>query len=141
MKINDAGVALIKDFEKCRLEVYADAVGLRTVGWGHRTTLPLGSPISQPEADTTLLEDLAKFEEGVTDLIKVQVNSNQFSALVCFAFNVGLGNLQSSLLLRCINKGNPADAAMQFERWTHAGGRIIPGLVRRREAERQLFLK
>ena len=93
------------------------------------------------EAANRLLEaDLQSFEAGVAKLVKAPVTSNQFSAVVCFAYNVGLGNLKQSTLLRCLNKGNYYDAAQEFLRWNKGGGKIVAGLDRRRKAERELFL-
>lgn len=144
MEINQAGIDLIKSCEGCKLEAYPDPGSGGdpwTVGFGH--TGPDVSPgmiITQDEADTLLKQDLVKFNQGVSDLLTVQITANQFSALVCFAYNVGLANLKSSLLLRCINTMHYADAAPQFLRWNKAAGIIMPGLTIRREKERDLFL-
>lgn len=140
MEMNDAGLALIKSFEGCRLTVYKDIVGLLTVGYGHRTDLPEGTTITQDQADDLLMQDLAKFEAGVAELVEVPLTDNQFSALVCFSYNLGLGALKSSLLLKCLNTRNYKDAADQFLVWDKAKGVIVPGLARRRKAEQDLFL-
>ena len=144
MKINKEGIALIKSFEGCRLHSYKDAVGIWTIGYGHtgeEVTQDLNW--TQKDADTALLHDIERFEVGVEKLLTgptlTRISSNQFSAVVCFAFNVGLQNLKESLLLRCINKGNFKDAAAQFARWNKAGGQVLAGLTRRRAAERDLF--
>lgn len=137
------GIALIKDFEKCVLTAYPDAKGLPTIGWGHRIPA-LGVTWTQEQADETLKIDLAKFSAHVYRLINIQLNQNQFDALVCFAFNVGDTEFQTSTLLRMTNAGNYAGAAAQFERWDHItqNGVLIElnGLKRRRDAERELFL-
>lgn len=141
MKINAAGLELIKSFEGCVLESYKDAVGINTIGFGHvgPESAP-GSIISQERAEELLAQDLVKFEKGVSSLLKQPVSSNQFSAMVCFAYNVGLANFKSSLLLRCVNMLHPKDAADQFLRWNKAKGHVLAGLTRRRQAERALFL-
>ena len=141
MTINQAGLSLLKSCEGCRLEAYQDCVGRWTIGYGHTgDDVTPDLVITQDEADALLLQDLQKFEDGVTDLVKVQLNSNQFSALVVFSYNVGLGNLKSSLLLRCINSLHYSDAAPQFLRWNKAGGVALAGLTERREKERDLFI-
>lgn len=141
MQINDAGLALLKEFEGCKLKAYKDSVGVWTIGYGHTgDEVCDGMEIDQDAADELLRQDLEDKEDGVERLVKVEVSDNQFSALVCFAYNVGLGNLRSSLLLRCLNMHNPKDAGEQFLRWNKAGGRVLDGLTRRREAERALFL-
>jgi lysozyme len=141
MKINEAGLALLKSFEGCRLTAYRDAVGVWTIGWGQTGDwIHSGLEISQGRADELLAESLAKFETGVESLAKVPVNSNEFSALVCFAYNVGLDNLKKSTLLNCLNKHNRIAAGSEFLKWTKAKGIELPGLVRRRQAEKALFL-
>jgi lysozyme len=93
------------------------------------------------EVDALLAQDLAKFERGVARLCPSSVsNQGQFDALVSFAFNVGLGNLQRSSLRMKINRGDLEDAAEEFMKWTKAAGRVLPGLVKRRNDERALFL-
>jgi lysozyme len=96
--------------------------------------------ITAQQAETFLKQDLQEAESAVNQLVKVALNENQFSALVSFVFNLGGGALGESTLLRQLNAGHYLEAANQFLRWTYAGGQQLPGLVRRREAERQLFL-
>lgn len=140
MKINDAGLRLLKTFEGLRLKVYKDAVGIPTVGWGHVTNLPVGTDISMEEAERLLSEDLNKFEDGVDKMCLVPLTGSQFSALVCFAYNVGLGSLKTSTLLKKLNAVDLYGAADEFLKWTKAGGKELPALVKRRQAERELFL-
>lgn len=141
MTINDKGLSLIKQFEGLSLTVYKDAVGLATVGWGHMDRgMAVGSTISLDEANRLLRDDLKMTEDGIGRLLTVSVTSNEFSALVCFAFNVGLANLKSSTLLRKVNSGDSKAAADEFQRWNRAAGRVLAGLTKRREAERQLFV-
>ncbi|MBF2035158.1 MAG: lysozyme [Leptolyngbyaceae cyanobacterium T60_A2020_046] len=144
-QINADGLLLIKTFEGCELRAYQDSVGVWTIGYGHTSmagppTVTPGMTITEAEAEAILRRDLGKFEAGVRDLVKVPLNSNQFSALVSFSFNVGLGALGGSTMLRKLNAGDYAGAANEFPRWVRAGGQTLPGLVRRRNAEQALFL-
>src|SRR5271170_7014409 len=101
MKINEAGLELIKRNEGCRLKAYRDVVGILTIGYGHTGyDVHVGQTITQDEADTLLASDLHDFEDGISDYVEIDLTSNQFSALVSFTYNVGLGNLQKSKLLR-----------------------------------------
>ena len=124
-----------------------------TVGWGATGldtyhTNPDGSPTpigpgtvwTQKQCDDRNRSDVNKFGEEVLKLVKVELTDNQFAALVCFAYNVGANNLRNSGLLRLLNQGKYGEAADQFLMWNKAGGKVLPGLVKRREAERRLFL-
>ncbi|MGC0151058.1 lysozyme [Chromobacterium vaccinii] len=140
MQVSQKGVALIKQFEGLRLSAYQDAVGVWTIGYGHTgADVRAGRTIDQAKAGQLLAADLARFEQGVTRLVAVDVSQDQFDALVCFSYNLGLGNLQSSTLLRLLNTGDYAGAAAQFPRWNRAGGQVLAGLTRRRLAEQSLF--
>lgn len=140
--INKAGLNLIKRFEGLELKAYKCPAGVWTVGYGHTgpDVLP-NMTITQSEANDLLAADLLRFEAGVAKLVTVSLNDNQFSALVSFAFNVGLKALEKSTLLRHLNAGRPAMAAREFLRWNKAGGVELEGLKRRRQAEMELFLK
>lgn len=139
--LNKAGLDLIKSFEGCRLEAYKDIVGVLTVGWGHTgPDVYVGETWNQAQADAQLVKDLQRFEDGVVKLCKDRMpNPNQFAALVSFAYNLGLAALASSTLLRCFLKRNDPDAAKEFLKWNRAGGKVVAGLTRRREAESVLF--
>ncbi len=154
-KINAAGLAIEKSFEGCVLHAYADpgtGGAPWTIGYGHtgscaaigidRAVEP-GMIITLAQAEMLLAADNAAFESGVNDLVAEDLSSNQFSALVCFAYNVGLGALASSHLLWYINvtkgKTNPLVIVQLFGDWVYADGAILPGLVRRRMAEAHLF--
>jgi lysozyme len=140
MQTNRAGLSLIRQFEGLRLIAYVDAVGILTIGYGHTgADVKSGLVITQAQADKLLSDDLARFESGVGRLVTVPLNGNQFSALVSFSYNLGLGNLQSSTLLRLLNQHDYDAAAQQFPRWDKAGGRPLPGLLKRRQAEQALF--
>ena len=142
MKTSDAGVALIQQFEGCKLKAYQDVVGIWTIGYGHTgAEVHAGQQITQEEADTLLRQDLTKFEECVDDNCNTILDQNEFDALVCFSYNVGCGSFKNSTLLKLIHEGKKDEAAEQFLRWNKAGGKEVAGLTRRREAERALFLK
>lgn len=142
MNISHKGVELIKLFEGCRLETYLDAAGIPTIGYG--STGPhvrIGMKITKEEAEQLLLEDLKRFEAGVAEQVTVPLNQNEFDALVSFSFNVGLGALNRSTLLRMLNDGASKEVvASQFLRWNKVNGKPLEGLTRRRKAERALFL-
>lgn len=146
-EINQAGLHLIEEFEGLarklpdgKIAAYADAVGVPTIGYGHTHGVHLGQVITVEQAQEFLQQDLRQAESAVSHLVKVALNDNQFAALVSFVFNLGAGALSRSTLLRDLNAKNYQAAADQFLVWDHAGGRVLPGLVRRRQAERKLFL-
>ena len=134
-------IPLIKEFEGCKLKAYLCPAGVWTIGYGHTDGVKEGDEITQQEADRLLASDVDLFTIGVQRLVTSDINRNQLGALTSFAFNVGLGNLRHSTLLRLVNKGDFVGAANQFPRWNKAGGKVLAGLTRRREAERKLFLK
>lgn len=140
-KINQAGIELIESFEGLRLKAYTDSVGVWTIGWGH--TGPDVSPgleISRDQAEDLLRGDLAKAERGVEEAVGDRATDNQFAACVSLAFNIGVGAFKGSTLAKMVRQGQAAQAADQFLRWNKAGGQVLKGLTRRREAERKLFL-
>lgn len=145
MKMNDEGRNLIRQFEGCRTRAYRDAVGVWTVGYGH--TSMAGSPsvaaatrVTRARAEAILDRDLERFCGEVASLIRTPLNDNQFSALVCFAFNVGVGNFRKSSVLAAVNGGDLASVPRRLALWVKAGGRMLPGLVKRRAAEAALFM-
>lgn len=139
--INQRGLELIKKFEGLSLRAYRDPVGIWTIGYGHTgPEVGRGDVITRTEAERLLRSDLDRFESSVQRLVKVPLNSNQFSALVSFTYNVGAGNLGKSTLLKLLNRRNYQGAADQFPKWVYGGGKVLSGLVRRRREERALFL-
>jgi lysozyme len=141
MKISDQGIELIQRFEGCRLGAYKDAVGVPTIGYGHTHGVKMGDHITHQEAEQLLVEDVSIFEKCVNEMFGVtELTQGQFDALVSFAFNLGCGALRKSTLRKRIESGNPVLAAREFPKWCHAGHRKLKGLVRRRAAERELFL-
>ncbi|MEG4503471.1 glycoside hydrolase family protein [Microcoleus sp. F6_B4] len=139
--INGEGFKLLTTFEGCELTAYDDGGGVWTIGYGHtgNDVFP-GLTISQTQAEELLRLDLEKFESFVEDAVEVELNDNQFSALVCFCFNVGPVAFGDSTLLRLLNQGNYQGAANQFPVWNKVNGEPWLGLTRRRLAERSLFL-
>ena len=142
MKISDAGIALIKSFEGLRLEAYPDPATNGepfTIGYGSTEGVYEGMTITEDEAEARLHKDVARFEDCVNGALQVSVTQGQFDALVSFAFNLGCGNLRKSTLLRKLNADDADGAAAEFAVWNRAAGRVMAGLTRRREAERDLF--
>ncbi len=136
-----AGLGLIQTFEGCKLSAYLCPAGVPTIGYGRTTGVKLGQTITQAQADAWLLEEYDAFERKVRALVKVPLTANQLGALVSFIYNVGPGAFGSSTLLRLLNKGDYAGAALQFARWNKAGRKVLNGLIRRRKAEADLFVK
>lgn len=140
-----AGKKLIKEFEGFRAAAYICPAGVPTIGYGttriNGNPVKIGLKITTTEADRFLEEDLKTFEDVVNNSVSAEINQNQFDALVCFVYNVGGANFKKSTLLKLVNNGNFTAAADQFLKWNKAGGKELPGLTRRRKAERELFLE
>ena len=146
MKTSDMGLSLIKSFEGFSAKPYKCPAGVPTIGYG-ATYYPDGKrvtmadkPVSEADATAMLRSMLASYEAGVSRYVQVPLTQGQFDALVSFAYNLGLSALKGSTLLRLVNARDYAGAAAQFARWNRAGGKVLPGLTRRREAERVMFL-
>jgi lysozyme len=142
MRTNALGIALIKKYEGLRLKAYKCPAGVWTIGYGHTGDVKPSDVITEHQADAILDVDLDKFERGVLELLKAVpvFNQNQFSALVSFAFNLGLDALKKSTLLAKFRTGDVKGAAAEFMKWRYAAGRVLPGLVKRRAEEKALFL-
>ncbi|MBE3178212.1 lysozyme [Enterobacter cloacae complex sp. P3B] len=145
MHTSEKGIALIKEFEGCKLTAYQDSVGVWTIGYGWTQPVdgkPIraGMTIKQETAERLLKAGLVSYESDVSRLVKVGLTQGQFDALVSFTYNLGARSLSTSTLLRKLNAGDCAGAADEFLRWNKAGGKVLNGLTRRREAERALFL-
>jgi len=162
--IGQTAIDLVKSFEgipdgdpnTVNIDPYLDPVNIWTIGWGHalryggrflkgetdraqtRALYPEGITLNQAEA--LLHADLIDTGRDVLTLLAVPVSDNEFGALASFAFNLGVGNLRSSTLLKKLNASDRAGAADQFLRWVRADGKVLPGLIKRRAAERALFL-
>lgn len=139
MRTSQAGINLIKQFESLRLEAYRCPAGIYTVGYGHTAGVRRGDVIDERRAEQMLAEDLKKFE-AVVNRECPGVNQNQFDALVSFTFNLGETNLRKSTLLKCVkaNPNNP-NIRTEFLRWNKSKGEVLPGLIRRRKAEADLY--
>lgn len=142
MKINEAGINLIKSFESLRLNSYLCPAKVWTIGYGHTgKNIKKGMTITEEQANDYLKNDLVYFENIVSKSVEVDLNENQFSALVSFVFNIGEGSFLASTLLKLLNNGDYKGAAEQFLRWNKSNGKVLPGLTRRRKEEVELFLK
>lgn len=139
MTYSENGLHLTEQFEGLRLAAYKDSVGVPTIGYGHTRNVTMDMSCTQEQAEQWLQDDVQIAVNGVNQLVTVALTQNQFDALVDFAFNLGVGSLQHSTLLRLLNGGDYAGAAGEFEKWNKAGGNVLPGLVKRRQAERDLF--
>jgi lysozyme len=145
MKTASKGLALIKQFEGLRLAAYRDSVGVWTIGYGH--TAAAGEPrpragmrITKAEAEAILARDLGRYENAVLAALSRPATQDQFDAMVSLCFNIGPGNFTKSSVVRAFNVGEEERAARAFLAWNKAGGKILAGLARRREAEKRLFL-
>ena len=139
MKISEEGKALIKKFEGCKLDSYRCSANVATIGYGHTKDVSDGDTCTQEEADQMLAEDLEEFEGYVDKLVTVDLEQNQFDALVAWTFNLGPTNLKSSTMLRVLNEGKHENVPSEMRRWNKAGGEPLEGLIRRREAEGLLW--
>lgn len=139
MKTSQKGIELIKKHEGLRLASYLCPAGIPTIGYGHTKGVKLGQVITETEAEQFLIEDLKTSEQEI-DRQNLQLNQNQFDALVSFVFNVGAGNFRASTLLRRVRfNPNDRDIENQFKRWVYANSRVMPGLVKRRNDEAKLY--
>lgn len=139
MKISQEGIALIKKFEGCELNAYQCSANVWTIGYGHTKEVAENNECSMEEAEEILVADLEEFEEWVEKLVTVEMAQNEFDALVAFTFNLGPTNLRTSTLLERLNDRKFEDVPSEMKRWNRAGGVVVDGLVRRREAEALLF--
>lgn len=140
--VNRATLDLIKRFEGRYLKAYICPAGVLTIGYGHTgKDVKLNMTITEEDADRLLWNDIEIFATGVNVLVKVPLNENQFGALVSFSFNVGLGALEKSTLLRLLNNGLYDQVPAQLMRWNKGGGRELSGLTKRRAAEAELFMR
>ena len=150
LSLSPAGANLIKHFESCmkqtgpdRFKAYACPAGVPTLGWG--TTRHNNKPITldmvwtAAQCDAAFLHDVKQQENDVRRLVQVGLQQWEFDALCSFVYNVGPGAFGSSTMLKKINRGDFAGAALEFHRWNKAGGKVLPGLVRRRASESLLF--
>lgn len=147
MTVSDKGIELIKKFEGLSLKPYLCPARIPTIGYGNTfyedgSKVTMSDKLITAERATAMLKVVvSQFAVGVAKLITFKgVSQHQFDALVSFAYNVGLGNLKSSTLLKRVNKNEMELASMEFKKWDKAGGKVLAGLTKRREAERNLFI-
>lgn len=133
------GLALIKKFEGCELEAYQCSAGVWTIGYGHTKDVVEGMTISKEEAEQMLVDELHEYENYINEYVNVALSQNQFDALVSWVYNLGPANLKASTMLKVLNSGKYEDVPAQIKRWNKAGGKVLEGLIRRREAEACLF--
>lgn len=138
-RTNADGISIIKDFEGLRLTPYLCPGKIWTIGYGHTRTVIRNMQITPERANELLADDLRLVERAVTRLVIVPLNDNQFSALVSFAFNVGVTNFERSTLLKLLNRGWYEQVPAQLMRWNRANGEELGGLARRRAAEARLW--
>ena len=139
MNISKEGIDLIKHFEGCRLEAYEDAVGVPTIAYGRIKDVEMGDSCTQAQAEAWLDEELHEYEGYINDAVTVALTQNQFDSLVSWVYNLGPSNLKSSTMLKVLNKEQYADVPEQIQRWNKAGGKVLEGLTKRRNAEALLF--
>ena len=140
MNYSQSGLRMTEEFEGCRLDAYRDSNGIWTVGYGHTgPDVHPGLIITQLQAEHFLLNDIQNAVNCVNSHVKVPLTQGEFDALTDFVFNCGCGAFAGSTMLRLLNAGDYQSAAGQFDLWDHAGGEVVAGLLRRREAETQEF--
>jgi lysozyme len=140
MKPSKQCIDLVKSFEGFRAIAYKDCVGVWTVGYGTTENVDAGDEVTEQQAEAMLMEDLLSASQAIDELVDVPLTQAQYDALTSFIYNVGREAFRGSTLLRLINEGRFDAAAAQFQRWNKGGGRVLAGLTRRREAERELFV-
>lgn len=144
--INQATFDLVEEFEGLRLKAYKDAVGVWTIGYGTTAAAGLGiepkagMSITEAEAESLLAEGLERFAASIRPKITAPINDNEFGAFLSLSYNIGPGAFAKSSALRKFNAGDKAGAADAILLWNKAGGKVLAGLKRRREAERELFI-
>lgn len=139
MKISAEGLSLIKKFEGCELEAYQCSAGVWTIGYGHTKDIEEGMTITKEQAEEMLVDELHEYESYVNEYVTVELEQNQFDALVSWVYNLGPNNLKASTMLKVLNSGDFSGVPAQIKRWNKAGGKVLEGLIRRREAEALLF--
>lgn len=141
MKVSQAGIDLIKSCEGCRLTAYQDSVGVWTIGYGSTLNVKEGEAITQDEAEALLIADIQRIcEPCIEAYVDTDLTQGQYDALTSFIFNLGCKAFRGSTLREFLNAGDYHGAAQQFDRWTHAGGVVLSGLVTRRAKEAAMFL-
>lgn len=141
MKTSARGIRLIQQFEGFRSKAYRDVVGVWTIGYGFTKGVKDGDTITLEQASKRLQKELAEYERGVSEACQIAPNQNQFDALVSFSFNVGIAGMKKSSVIKAHNREDYQAAGRAFGLWNKAGGKVYPGLTRRRAAESALYLE
>tara|TARA_R100001443_G_C3310641_1_gene167653 strand:- start:363 stop:806 length:444 start_codon:yes stop_codon:yes gene_type:complete len=139
MKISENGLELIKKFEGCETTAYQDSVGVWTIGFGHTKGVEEGQTCSIEDAESMLADEMDEYEGYINNMVKVDLQQHEFDALVAWVYNLGPTNLGESTMLKVLNGGQFDRVPDEMNRWTRAGGEILEGLVRRRQAESLMF--
>ena len=139
MKISEDGLELIKKFEGCETTAYQDSVGVWTIGFGHTKGVEEGQTCSIEDAESMLADEMDEYEGYINNMVKVELQQHEFDALVAWVYNLGPTNLSESTMLKVLNGGQFDRVPDEMNRWTRAGGKILEGLVRRRQAESLMF--
>ena len=139
MKISEDGLELIKKFEGCETTAYQDSVGVWTIGFGHTKGVEEGQTCSIEDAESMLADEMDEYEGYINNMVKVDLQQHEFDALVAWVYNLGPTNLGESTMLKVLNGGQFDRVPDEMNRWTRAGGEILEGLVRRRQAESLMF--
>ena len=140
MKISNNGLDLIKHFEGLVLKAYKCPAGVWTIGYGHTKDVQPGDEWSESNADHMLEVEMEEYEGYIHDSVTAPINQDQFDALVSWVYNLGGGNLNASTMLKVLNAGQYEEVPAQMMRWNKAGGKVLEGLTRRRQAEANLFM-
>ena len=139
MKTSQYGIDLIKHFEGCELKAYKCPAGVWTIGYGHTKGVEPGDEWSEDHANHMLEVELEEYEGYVNKYVTAPLGQNQFDALVSWTYNLGGGNLSASTMLKVLNAGEYDEVPNQMLRWNKAGGKVLEGLTRRRQAEGDMF--
>ena len=139
MKISEDGLELIKKFEGCETSAYQDSVGVWTIGFGHTKGVEEGQTCSIEDAESMLADEMDEYEGYINNMVKVDLQQHEFDSLVAWVYNLGPTNLGESTMLKVLNGGQFDRVPDEMNRCTRAGGQILEGLVRRRQAESLMF--
>lgn len=140
MKTSQQGIQAIKDFEGCRLTAYLCPAGVPTIGYGFTSGVKLGDTMTQKQCDERLARELMAYEVSVMRATGGLIKQSEFDALVSFSWNVGIAGMKNSSVVKAHNRGDKTGAARAFGLWNKAGGKVLPGLTRRRSAEAAMYL-
>ena len=141
MNVSQKCVDLIKHFEGFEDTAYLCPANVWTIGYGRTRNVKEGDRITEPQAERDLLEELEEFKHQVLHSVKVELTQNELDALTSWTYNLGVGNLKSSTLLKKLNAGSKDEVPAEMLRWNKASGKVLAGLTKRREAEAELWAK